>query len=219
MRLNKKSSKSSKHRLLSRASLYLVLDAQVCSYPKLFEVAKQAVFSGVDIIQLRDKTGTAKDILEFSRKVIPLCKGRALYIINDRVDLAVLSGADGVHLGQDDIACTSARKMLGDKIIGVSCQDLRHLKKAQNDGADYAGFGSVFKTKTKPERLPMNLKLLQKVYTSARIPVFAIGGITLDNASVLPGIGVNRVAVTRALCLAHNIKKNTESFRRIFPHV
>ena len=217
---SKKLLKSFRGRLLKKASLYLVLDAQVCSYARLFEIAKKAVSAGVDVIQLRDKFGSAKDILEFSIRMVRLCCGKTLYIVNDRIDLALLSGADGVHLGQDDISCTEAREMLGrNRIIGVSCQNGKHLKAAQNDGADYIGFGSVFKTQTKPLRQPVNLKLLKEIYQQARLPVFAIGGIKLENAEGLLKIGVNRIAVTRALSLTSNIEKSVFHFKKIFPHV
>ena len=116
-------------------------------------------------------------------------------IVNDRVDLAVLGGAAGVHLGQEDIPLKAARRMMGNQaIIGVSCQTLTHARQAEREGADYIGFGSVFKTQTKPDRSPMDLKLLQRVMREIRIPVFAIGGITCENVGRLREVGVERGA-------------------------
>jgi len=175
----------------------------VNSYSQLFEIAKKSIKAGVKILQLRDKFGSAKAILQFSRKMVRLTKNRALYILNDRPDLALLSGAAGVHLGQDDVPITQARKILGkDLLIGVSCQTWEHAKKAERQGADYISFGSVFKTKTKPERRPKSLPLLEKVIRHIHIPIFAIGGISDKNIGVLHKIGVKRMAVCRSVCEA-----------------
>lgn len=186
--------------------LYLILDAQVCSYDKLFEVLKSASLSGVDIVQLRDKLGTARDILRFTERALAWLKGRVPFIVNDRVDLALLSGASGVHLGQEDISVPEARRVLGHRrIIGVSCQTLGHVRRAGREGADYIGFGSVFKTLTKPERSPMDLKLLRRVRKEARVPVFAIGGITRDNLPLVRASGIGRIAVCRDILLADDV--------------
>lgn len=201
-------------RLLNNSNLYVILDAAVADYDKLFDVAQKALSAGANIFQLRDKFATAKNILDFSKRIVALLNKKALFIINDRVDLALASDCDGVHLGQEDLSCSFARKLLGkEKLIGVSCQAYLDIKKAQQQGADYIGFGSVFKTKTKPERRPMNLRLLNEALDKTKIPLFAIGGITLDNSSILIEQGVNRVAVCRAICEAQEIKKVTKNFK------
>ncbi|OGX30025.1 MAG: hypothetical protein A2705_02695, partial [Omnitrophica WOR_2 bacterium RIFCSPHIGHO2_01_FULL_52_10] len=154
----------SKKKLLHQAELYLILDRQVNDDGRLFEIAWESIRHGVDIIQLRDKLGAARDTLRCLKGILRAVNGRVPVIINDRADLASLTGADGVHLGQDDVPVKDARRMLGTKaIIGVSCQSYEHARQAQLAGADYIGFGSVFKTLTKPERNPMNLDLLKKV--------------------------------------------------------
>jgi thiamine-phosphate pyrophosphorylase len=203
-----------KAKFLQDARLYLVLDRQVVEdEDRLFEILKQAVKGGVDLVQLRDKNGTAKDILAFSRRAVKLLKGRIPLIINDRPDLAKAAGAQGVHVGQEDVSVELSRRILGPKaIIGVSCQTLAHARKAQNEGADYIGFGSVFKTLTKPSRSPMDLALLAQVVRESSIPVFAIGGIELENVPVLLSMGVKRVAVTRAICLSRDAAKAAEDF-------
>ena len=145
MRSNKK--------LLASAKLYLILDTQVLDYDALLQVLKDSVRGGIDIVQLRDKKGSAKEILDFCRKVLKITKHQIPFIVNDRADLAFFSGADGLHVGQEDLDYLQARKMMGQgKIIGVSCQTLAQALKAQAQGADYIGFGSVFQTKTKPGR-------------------------------------------------------------------
>jgi thiamine-phosphate diphosphorylase len=201
-----------KKRLLN-SKLYLILDREVNTYPELMDIARRATAAGIDIMQLRDKKGSARNILEFSQKALKIIKGRSLYIINDRVDLALLSGSDGVHLGQDDVSIDSARKILNkDQLVGVSCQTPVHIKKAVRDGADYLGFGSIYKTKTKPDRHPMNKKYLLSVLKSD-VPVFAIGGISLKNIDELTSLGIRRVAVCRAICESNNIEKSVKDFQ------
>ena len=186
----------------------MILDTDVASMDRLFEVAKQALEGGVGLIQLRDKNGTSDRIIKFSRKITALLKRRIPFIINDRVDLALAGGADGVHIGQDDLPLPLARRLMGkNAIIGVSCQTFAQAKAAQDGGADYIGFGSTFKTLTKPERKPMDLQLLAEVFSKIRVPVFAIGGINARNILKLKERGVDRVAVCRDVCLAKNVKE------------
>ena len=193
--------------------MYLILDRQVNDYDRLLEIARQSAF-GVDMIQLRDKKGCARDILNFSRKILEMLRGRLPFIVNDRVDLAVAAGADGVHLGQEDLPLKEARRMMGSRaIMGVSCQNYEQARRAERDGADYIGFGSVFSTLTKPGRSPMNLQLLRKAARDIRIPVFAIGGITPAHISNLRVLGVERFAVCRAICKARNIEEAVREFQ------
>jgi thiamine-phosphate pyrophosphorylase len=206
----------SKKEWLHKANLYLILDAQVNSYSQLLEILKKSVRSGVDIVQLRDKTGSARNILEFTKQASKIIGDKIPFIINDRVDLTILTGAAGVHVGQEDIPIREARKLLGSrKIIGVSCQTLDHARLAERDGADYIGFGSVFKTQTKPGRSPMDLKVLQSVMRKISIPVFAIGGITCKNIGRLRELGVERVAVCREICLSKDIATVVQGVKRI----
>ena len=203
-------------RALQESKLYLILDTEVAGYERLLKIVKESLEGGVDLIQLRDKQGSAKDILEFSRQVQKILRNRIPYIINDRADVAVAAGASGVHLGQEDLPVKIARKIVGKKaIIGISCQTLKKAKQAQEEGADYIGFGSVFKTPTKPLREPMDLKLLGDVVREVRIPVFAIGGIALGNARDVMRYGVKGIAVCRAICCADNVETVTRQFKKI----
>ena len=202
--------------LLKNPQIYLVLDAQVASYDRLFEILKESVIVGIDVVQLRDKVGTSRDVLNFSRRIQKYLRRRIPFIINDRIDLACAAQADGVHLGQEDLPIEVARKILGKKaIVGISCQTMAHAVKAQRAGADYIGFGSVFKTLTKPERRGMDLKLLSKIISTIKIPVFTIGGIGLENIGMLSSIGVKRIAVTRAICLSPDVRKDIQNLRRV----
>lgn len=205
----------SKKELLRKSELYLILDRQVSDDIRLFEIAKESVRCGVGILQLRDKKGSAREILNCFKGISRVVKGRVPVIMNDRVDLAIAAGADGVHLGQEDLPIAQARKIIGSKaIVGVSCQSYAQAKQAQREGADYIGFGSVFKTLTKPERNPMNLDLLNKVVKEISIPVFAIGGIAPENIAVLRNIGVTHFAVCRVVCEADNIKEAVSRIRK-----
>lgn len=195
--------------------MYLILDAEVTNYEHLLMIALEAVNHGVDIIQLRDKSGSAKKIIKFYQEFSKEVNKQMPFIINDRVDICDSIDAAGVHLGQDDLSLKYARKILGnEKIIGISCQTFEQAKKAQDEGADYIGFGSVFKTLTKPDRDSMDLLLLEKVATTIKIPVFAIGGITVENIEILKEKGVRCFAVCRAICLAENIAQVTQAFKR-----
>ena len=202
--------------LLKNSKLYLILDTQVKDYETLLETAKKAVLSGVRVIQLRDKFGEAKDSLKFSRKILGWARGRIVYIVNDRVDIAKACGASGVHVGQDDLPVVDARKILGRRaVIGVSCQNWDHAQKAQGQGADYIGFGSVFKTLTKPDRKPMDQKMLKKVLSGIKIPVFAIGGINSENMLPLRTLGVQRFAACRAILEARDTYLAVNEFHRM----
>ena len=201
---------------LKNAKLYLILDAQVLDYKQLLAVLKDSVRFGVDVVQLRDKFGNAKDILSFCQQALRITKHKIPFIVNDRLDLAVLAKADGVHVGQEDVACRDARRFLGPKfLIGVSCQTLVQAQQAQRQGADYIGFGSVFKTLTKPERNPMDLNMLRSVLAKTKIPVFPIGGISRSNISNLKSIGVSRAAVCRDILLSSNRKEVIKEFLRV----
>lgn len=206
----------SKKKWLAEARLYLILDAQVNDYHQLLEILKKSVTSGVDIVQLRDKSGHAKDMLAFTKEAKKIIRGRIPFIINDRVDLALIANADGVHVGQEDLSLQDARRLLGvRKIIGCSCQRLEHINQAQKEGADYIGFGSVFKTQTKPGRIPMDLNVLRKAVLKANIPLFAIGGIGLKNLAQVTQLGVQRVALCRDICLARNTAQMTRQIKQL----
>lgn len=191
----------------------MILDREVNDYGRLLEIARESL-PGVGIVQLRDKKGCARDVLSFARKILKVFRGRIPFIVNDRVDLAMSSGADGVHLGQEDMPLKEARRIMGDQaIIGISCQTYAHARRAERDGADYIGFGSVFRTLTKPGRSPMDLELLRRVVRDIQIPVFAIGGITPDCMAGLRDLGVERFAVCRAVCEAGNIQKTIREMK------
>jgi len=178
--------------LLEKSLLYLILDrADFTRLP----------FDKIGLIQLRDKISDKSHILSSALKLAKrLKKAKALFIINDYIDIAILSGADGVHLGQEDLPLKEARKLLGnDKIIGISCHNLGQALKAQKEGADYIGIGPVYPTPTKPGCRAIGLRVLRQLKGRIKIPYFAIGSINKRNIKEVAACGVSRIAVSRAI--------------------
>jgi thiamine-phosphate pyrophosphorylase len=138
-----------------------------------------------------------------------------VFIVNNRLDIAQLVGADGLHLGQSDLPLKPARRILGkDKLIGISCHNLSQALNAQSQGADYISIGPLFCTKTKPGLKPINPKLIKMISQRVRIPYFVIGGLNYSNINKAISYGARRIALCRAICRAGNIKKTSLNLRR-----
>lgn len=182
--------------MLKNCKLYVIIDKDIIKKRDIIGIAEEVMRGGADIIQLRDKSTCDKKLLQQAKAVRNITKRyKRLFIINDRVDIACIIDADGVHLGQGDISVKEARKILGKKIIGVSTHNTKQSKKAERIGADYIGIGPIFKSKTKKGLLPIGVTMLRRVSKITRIPFFAIGGITLKNISHIKKAGADRVAV------------------------
>ncbi len=192
---------------LGDKKLYLVTNSdKFDSDDKFLDAIASALKGGVDILQLREKSMPANKIIELGQKIKLLCaEYNATFIVNDRVDIAYVLEADGVHLGQDDMDVASARKILGDNaIIGVSTHAPEQAKKAVIDGADYIGMGPVFTTPTKPGRKSVGIEYVNWVSKNINIPAFAIGGIDLNNVKEVIDNGAKRIAVVRAIINANS---------------
>lgn len=197
-----------KRRQIPDYSIYSIVDRDSCGRKSLHRVAEDCVRAGVKIIQLRDKTGDVNLFYRDALLIRKITRGKSLFIVNDRVDIAKLAEADGVHLGQCDLPVCAARKILGSrKIIGKSSHSLRQAILARDEGADYVSIGPIFKTPTKPEYKPIGLKVLKEVCRHLKIPVVAIGGIDKDNIGLLKASGAKIFAVVRAICNADDISK------------
>lgn len=208
-------SKKLKTKKLYDKKLYLVTDRSLFSSEDEFlDAVAAALKGGVDIVQLREKTASAKEFIGLGKKVKELCAHYdALFIINDRVDIAHIIGADGVHLGQEDIDLTEARHILGnDAIIGISTHAPEQAKKAVETGADYIGVGPVFETPTKPGKKSVGLEYVEYVSKNIDIPWFAIGGINAENVSAVINAGASRVAVVRAIINAEKPEASANMF-------
>jgi thiamine-phosphate pyrophosphorylase len=198
----------SRKNLLKKSQLYLILDKAVFAGRSLESLSSKISANGIGIIQLRDKFSAKKDVLSLARKLAKHLSPKTLFIVNDYPDLADLCGADGLHLGQEDLPISEARKILGkDKIIGISCHNLRQALEAQRQGADYIGIGPVYATATKPEYSPIGLKVLRQLKTKIKIPYFAIGDIRESNIKHIVSAGATRVAVCRAILKSKNIQQ------------
>ena len=208
-----------KKKLLKKSRLYVIIDKGCLNNKSLPKIASLAQDAGAGIIQLRDKISGKDTVLETAlatRKIISHKK--AAFIANDYLDIAKISDADGIHLGQDDIPVAIARKIMGkNKIIGVSCHSLAQAIKAKNNGADYISLGPIFPTSTKPEYKPVGLNLIKKVTRKINIPIFAIGGITENNIRQVLSCKVKRAAVCSAICKTKDIRKTIKSFIKIIP--
>jgi thiamine-phosphate pyrophosphorylase len=181
---------------LAHARLYLVCDARSDAF------LEQVLRGGVDIVQLRVKDPESDgELLAAARRYAELCSAHgALFILNDRPDLVVAAGADGVHVGQDDTPVAEARRIVGeDRLIGLSTHSPAQIDAAARTDADYIGVGPVHATPTKPGRPAVGLELVDYAAGDARTPFFAIGGIDLTNVAAVRAAGAERVAVVRAL--------------------
>lgn len=207
-----------KRKLSADCRLYLILDAEVNDPADLPRIAREAAAAGAAPFQLRYKHGSVRDILRVAQEIARQLPPESPFIVNDRLDICQAAGAQGVHLGQDDLPVRAARDILGaDKIIGASCQSYDQALQAVAEGADYIGFGSVFKTQTKPERSPMDLELLQRVVREVSVPVYAIGGIGPDNLSTLREIGVTHAAICRSVSCARDVRRAAADLLRMLP--
>ncbi len=172
---------------------------------------------GADVIQLREKEMGKRGRLELGLKLREMTRHEGvLFIVNDDLDLALILGADGVHLGQDDIPIRFARPLMKDKIIGVSTHSLKQVKEAVASGADYIGVGPVFETATKKDREDLvGLDLLLKVRDKCPIPYVAIGGIGKDNIKSVVKAGCHRAAVISDILSASDIEAQCRMIRKV----
>jgi thiamine-phosphate pyrophosphorylase len=202
---------------LAKAKLYVLVTESIGRGRPAEELAREAVAGGADIIQLREKDVADRELLERARRVREATReGGALFIVNDRVDIALLSHADGVHLGQGEIAVRDARSLLGsEKIIGVSAIDGESALRAERDGADYIGVGAVYATDTKPDAPRTGLELVRFVSERVHVPHFAIGGITAANLPGLLAAGGRAVAICSAVIAADDVAAAARAFREI----
>lgn len=186
---------------LKKLKLYLVTDKEILEGRDFYKEIEQALKGGVKTVQLREKDTLGKEFLEKALKLRELTeKYNALFIVNDRVDIAILSKADGIHIGQDDIPLKEVKKIIPkDMIIGVSTGTLEEAIIAKNEGADYIGVGAVFKTETKKDAKNTGLEILNEIKEKVSIPIVAIGGIKEEN--------INEVGIVDGYAIISDILK------------
>ncbi len=198
-------------------TLYLVTDRSLARGRTTVEIVREAVAGGATCVQLREKNGGTREFLEEARAIQAALRGTGIpLIVNDRVDVALAVGADGVHLGQQDMALVDARR-LGPSgwIIGVSAECVEDAIRAEREGADYLGVSPVFATPTKTDAaLPLGLEGLRQMRVATKLPLVAIGGIHAGNAQEVIRAGADGLAVVSAIVSADSPREAARQLRR-----
>jgi thiamine-phosphate diphosphorylase len=201
--------------VLHRLHLCVITDPALAGRDHL-AIATAALSGGADMIQLRDKSGDLRALLPQARAIRALCRAHgAIFIVNDRLDLALAVAADGAHVGQEDLPPQAARRLLGPgRILGVSTHDREQAEAARAAGADYIGFGPMFPTGTKDTGYsPRGLAGLREVRAAVPLPILAIGGISLETAADVIAAGAAAPAVISAVAAAPDIAAAAAAFR------
>ena len=198
-------------------TLYAVTDRHWLNGRTLYHDVKEALTGGATLVQLREKDLDYESFKSEALEIQELCKEfHVPFIINDDVNLALEINADGVHVGQEDMEAGRVRELIGsEKILGVSVRNYEEALLAQSKGADYLGAGAVFHTGSKSDAVDITHDDLKKICQSVKIPVVAIGGISLDNIHELENSGIAGVAVISAIFASENIKAACEKLRSV----
>lgn len=196
------------NKLKESLKLYLVTDSDLLKERDFYKCIEDAIKAGVTMVQLREKNTDGKEFLEKAIRLRQLTtKYNVLFIINDRIDIALLVDADGVHVGQSDVDAISVRKLIGeDKIIGVSARTVKEAKQAQKDGVDYLGIGAMFSTSTKVDAKYVSFNTLRGIIDEVKMPFVLIGGINLDNIHQLKQFNPDGYAVVSGILEAEDIE-------------
>lgn len=197
-------------------TLYLCTDSGLMSCKTVEESVEKAIVGGCSVVQLREKTASSLELYQLACRVKQVTdRYNVPLIINDRLDICLAAGAAGVHLGQSDIPCREARRILGaDKIIGVSAATPEEAAKAQADGADYLGVGAVFPTSTKTNTRKVTPETIRGIRSAVQIPFVVIGGVNAQNIAQLYGLGINGAAVISAVVAQPDITAAAREMRR-----
>ncbi len=202
--------------------LYAIIDAAQTGQRSALAIFDTLVSAGVGLIQYRDKEGSSRQLFDTSWQLAERArKRRATFVVNDRADVALAAGADGVHLGQDDLPLELARRVVNPgAIVGWSTHSIEQVEKADRSSADYIGFGPVFPTESKQRPGPtVGLEGLCAARKATRKPLVAIGGITLENARAVIEAGADAVAVISDLLKHPDIAKRAKEFLRVLAEI
>ena len=190
-----------------KLKLYLVTDSDMLKGRDFYKVIEYAIKGGVTMVQLREKDALGKEFLEKAYNLRKLTKKYNIpLIINDRVDIALLVDADGVHIGQKDIPAKEVRKLIGkDKILGVSARTIEEAMRAKEDGADYLGVGAIFSTTTKLDAKNVKEEEVKRIKEDVGLPMVGIGGLNLSNIQKTFNYGLDGYAVISAILGAEDV--------------
>ena len=194
--------------------LHVLTDTVLQSRFSHTELTRLAIAGGADTIQYRQKSGTTREMIEIAQNMKQLStEAGVVFIVNDRLDVAIAAEADGVHLGQDDFPVPLARDLLGEgRIIGGSAATIEEAKKCLSEGADYVGFGPVFPTTSKDDAGPVSgIDILKQVVETISLPIIAIGGVDSVNISDVMTAGAHGIAVISAVCCQDDPEQATRS--------
>lgn len=196
-------------------TLYLVTDRRLMSCETIEQSVERAIAGGASVVQLREKDCSSREFYELALRVKRITEPNNVpLIINDRIDICLAADADGVHLGQSDIPCREARKILGaGKLIGVSAALPEEARQAQADGADYLGIGAVFPTSTKDDARAVSLETLREIRAAVTIPFVVIGGVNAESITRLYGMGIDGAAVVSAVVAQKDITAAAREMR------
>ena len=199
-------------------SVYLVTDRRNKTDEEFLNIIEEAIKGGTTVVQLREKTASTKEFYDLALRVKEITSRYGVpLLINDRIDIALAIDSEGVHIGQDDMPADIAREIIGeDKILGVSASTVEEAKKAENYSADYIGSGAVFPTATKDDADSVSKEELKEIVDSIDIPVVAIGGITVENASSLKDSGIAGFSVVSAIMSAEDPKEASKKLKEIY---
>lgn len=202
---------------ISRWRLYIITDEELSNGGSHVEIAKAAIAGGADVIQLRDKKADSRKLFQTALQIRRLTTDAEVqFIVNDRLDIALAANADGLHVGQDDLPPSIARKLLGsEKILGVSAGTLDEAIQAEKDGADYLGVGPIFEARgTKADAgAPQGLQLIKTIRQRCSVPIVAIGGINHKNIVSVIEAGAQCASVISAVVSAPDITAAAQSLR------
>ena len=193
--------------------LYAITGEEFHPGKELVDVMEQAILGGVDIVQLRDKKSSKIDVLKKARKLREVTKKHGVtFIVNDHIDVALAVGADGIHVGQDDLPLDEVRRIVGpDMVIGISTHQIDEAIQAEKGGADYIGVGPIFPTNSKEDVVdPVTTSYIQQIEAEISIPYVAIGGIKRHNLKQVMDAGAKRVCMITEIVEADDVKARCE---------
>ena len=201
--------------------LYAVTDRAWLGERTLAECVAQVIAGGATFVQLREKDAPRGEVVALARELLAICRVAGVpFVVDDDVSIALEVGADGVHVGQEDMACAAAREALGpDAIVGVSAQTVDQALAAQAAGADYLGVGAVIPTPTKPDAADVSADELRAICQAVDIPVVAIGGLNATTMGQLAGSGVDGAAVVSALFAADDCEAAARKLRTLLDDI
>jgi thiamine-phosphate pyrophosphorylase len=196
---------------------YFITDSKLSRAGNISDVSK-AVACNVGVVQYRCKNAETREMYEEALKLREICRNDTLFLINDRVDIALATDADGVHLGQSDMPCLAARKLLGiEKIIGVTAHNLAEALEAEENGASYIGVSPIYQTSTKPDAgKPAGIALIEDIRRNVDIPLIAIGGINHSNAEKVISAGADGLCAISCVVAKEDVAIEINKFQELF---